>query len=97
MKKILTTLVLGALLFLPTTGCGTLMFKERQHAENSGRIDPNVAILDGIGLLFWIVPGLVAYAVDFYTEAIYLPDHVAKGEGPFIKDDTTVASEKTDD
>ena len=38
------------------------------------RIDPTVAILDGIGLLLFIIPGLVAFAVDFHTGAIYLPE-----------------------
>jgi len=33
-----------------------------------------VAILNGIGLLFYLVPGIVAFAVDFATGAIYLPD-----------------------
>jgi hypothetical protein len=29
--------------------------------------------LDGLGLLLFFVPGVVAFAVDFYTGAIYLP------------------------
>lgn len=48
------------------------MYPER-HDQGTGRIDPTVAILDGIGLLLFIIPGLVAFAVDFYTDAIYLP------------------------
>jgi len=91
--KTLASLLLASLLLVPATGCGTLLFKERQDQEHSERIDPNVAILDGIGLLFFVIPGLVAYGIDFYTEAIYLPHHVAKGEGPFISDSDTKASE----
>ena len=49
-------LVLGSLLPL---GCGTLLFEER-HGQDAGRIDPNVIVLDGIGLVFFIVPGLLA-------------------------------------
>ena len=33
-----------------------------------------------------ILPGLVAFGIDFYTGAIYLPPDVTKGEGPFIED-----------
>ena len=53
-------------------GCGTLMHPERR-GQLSGRIDPTVAILDGIGCLFFVVPGLIAFAIDFGSGAIYLP------------------------
>ncbi|HCD37400.1 MAG TPA: hypothetical protein DEQ77_01485, partial [Candidatus Omnitrophica bacterium] len=53
-------------------GCGTLMYPERR-GQRGGRIDAGVAILDGIGLLFFIIPGLIAYAIDFSTGTIYLP------------------------
>jgi hypothetical protein len=72
-------------LALPLTGCGTLIFPERQ-GQGSGKLDPNILILDAFGLLFFIVPGLVAFAVDFATGAIYLPSGVERGEGPFIQD-----------
>ncbi|MDM1717424.1 polyribonucleotide nucleotidyltransferase [Thiopseudomonas alkaliphila] len=61
----------GALL-LQLAGCGTLLYPERK-GKSGGRIDPAVAILDGIGLLFWVIPGLVAYAIDFANGTIYLP------------------------
>ena len=32
-----------------------------------------VAILDGIGLLLFIIPGVIAFAVDFNNGTIYLP------------------------
>jgi len=32
-----------------------------------------VVALDAIGLLFFFVPGVIAFAVDFVTGAIYLP------------------------
>jgi len=52
-------------------GCGTLLYPERR-GQTHGRIDAGVAILDGIGLLFFIIPGMIAYAIDFSTGAIYL-------------------------
>ena len=32
-----------------------------------------MAVLDGIGLLFFIIPGVIAFAVDFSNGTIYLP------------------------
>lgn len=61
-----------ALVLLSQVACGTLIYPERQ-GQTSGRMDPSVLILNGIGLFFFIVPGLVAFAVDFSTGAIYLP------------------------
>jgi hypothetical protein len=72
-----------ALPLLAQTGCGTLLYPER-HGQSSGRIDPAIAIMNGIGLLFFIIPGLIAFAIDFSTGAIYLPS-----------DDTAIASEPT--
>ena len=52
--------------------CGTIFYPDRR-GQVSGRIDPAVAIMNAIGLLFFIIPGLLAFAVDFTTGAIYLP------------------------
>jgi hypothetical protein len=52
--------------------CGTLLYPERR-GQPSGRLDIGVVALDGIGLLLFLVPGVVAFAVDFATGAIYLP------------------------
>jgi hypothetical protein len=86
--KTIASLFLALFLALPFTSCGTLFFSQRQKAEHSDRLDPNILILDGIGLIFWILPGVIAYGIDFATGAIYLPPKVQKGEGPFIKDET---------
>lgn len=86
MKKT-ASLLLCLFLVVPFTGCGTLFFNQRANKEHSKDLDTNIVILDAIGLLFWVVPGVVAYIVDFSTGAIYLPNGVEKGEGPFIKDE----------
>ena len=52
--------------------CGTIMYPER-HGQRAGQIDPLVAGLDGVGLLFFILPGVIAFAVDFNNHSIYLP------------------------
>lgn len=55
------------------TGCGTLAHSERCGQPHSNQIDWKIAALDGLGLILFFVPGVVAFAVDFYTGAIYLP------------------------
>ena len=68
--------ILGGLLSLALisqlAACGTIFYPERR-GQVSGRIDPAIAVMDAIGLLFYIIPGLLAFAVDFITGAIYLP------------------------
>ncbi|SFM32087.1 cation transporter dimerization domain-containing protein [Halopseudomonas yangmingensis] len=71
--KPLASLLLSATLITQLSACGTVFYPERR-GQISGEIDPGVAILNGIGLLFYLVPGIVAFAVDFATGAIYLPD-----------------------
>ena len=56
-----------------SSGCGTIFHSERIGQPHSRDIDWKVAALNGLGLLFFFVPGVVAFAVDFYTGAIYLP------------------------
>jgi hypothetical protein len=64
---------------LVQTGCGTILYPNRR-GQRGGRIDAGVAILDGIGLLFFIIPGVIAFAVDFGNGSIYLP---GGAPGPF--------------
>ena len=54
-------------------GCGTLLHRERVNQPHSRDIDWSVAAYDGLGLILFFVPGVIAFAVDFYTGAIYLP------------------------
>jgi len=65
-------LVVPIFLLVQVVGCGTIMYPERR-GQNHGQIDSGVAILDGLGLLLFIIPGVIAFAVDFSTGAIYYP------------------------
>jgi hypothetical protein len=49
------------------------LYPERRNQPAGGRIDVGVALLDGFWLLVGIIPGVIAFAVDFSTGAIYLP------------------------
>lgn len=53
--------------------CGTILYPERK-GQVGGQIDAGVAALNGIGLLFFLVPGVIAFAVDFNNGTIYLPN-----------------------
>jgi len=53
-------------------GCGTLMYPERR-GQKGGRLDIGIVALDTIGLLFFLIPGIIAFAVDFSEGTIYLP------------------------
>jgi hypothetical protein len=73
--RIAVTLAAG--LALGLASCGTLLYPERR-GQPPGRLDPGVAVLDGVGLLLFFVPGAVAFIVDFATGAIYLPPEDAR-------------------
>ncbi len=68
----LVALALTATILFISTSCGILLYPERR-GQPRGAIDPGVVLLDAIGLIFFVVPGLVAFAVDFSTGAIYFP------------------------
>jgi len=72
LKKILVLAFFTPFILL-TTGCGAIFYPER--SGNVSRVDPKVAVLDGVGLVFFIIPGIVAYAVDISTGCIYLSDN----------------------
>jgi len=69
-KVIAASLTLA--LIAQLTGCGYLLYPERK-GQTGGQIDPAVAIMDGLGLLLMVVPGVIAFAVDFTNGTIYLP------------------------
>jgi hypothetical protein len=62
--------VLVATLLTQVTACGSIFYPDRR-GQIDGKIDPAIAVLDAVGLLFYIIPGLIAFAVDFATGAIY--------------------------
>ena len=71
LKKSIMMLLLLTLI-LETASCGFFMYPERRN-QSKGEVDVGVAALDAIGLVFFIIPGLIAFAVDFSANTIYLP------------------------
>lgn len=71
-----TRFIGGALalsLMTQLAACGTLFYPDRR-GQISGKVDPVILALDAIGILFYVIPGLIAFGVDFATGAIYLPN-----------------------
>ena len=62
------------------SSCGTIIYPQRVNQKEHGGLDPAIVIMDGIGLFFFIIPGLIAFAVDFGTGAIYYPEGKAPGD-----------------
>lgn len=91
-----SALIITLLLSLTLTACGTILYPERK-GQISGRIDPAIAVLDGIGLLFFLVPGVIAFAVDFSDGTIYLPhgkrSHLTANELKQLREGKLTASE----
>src|SRR5690606_2593274 len=70
--------VLAVTLLTQLSACGSIFYPDRR-GQIEGRIDPGIAIANAVGLLFYVIPGLLAFAIDFATGAIYLPDgHTAQ-------------------
>lgn len=67
--KLITVVLLAATLNL--SACGYFMYPERV-GQTGGRVDPAIVVLDAMGLLFGIIPGVIAFAVDLTTGTIYL-------------------------
>ncbi len=82
----------GALALPAISGCGTFLYPERR-GQHGGQIDWKVVALDGIGLLLFFIPGVIAFAVDITTGAIYLPPHEYRGQSPAKMQEGYVAVE----
>jgi len=63
---------LAVALCIQLSGCGTILKPERK-GQSAGQLDVGIVALNAIGLLFFLVPGVIAFAVDFNNGTIYLP------------------------
>ncbi len=68
------SLALCAAIGLETASCGTILYPERR-GHVSDRVDPGVVAMDGLWCLVFLVPGVVAFIVDFSNGAIYKSEH----------------------
>lgn len=86
--KVLCAIV-AVMFCLQLASCGFLLYPERR-GQTHGRIDAAIAVLDGVGLLLFVIPGIVAFAVDFATGTIYLPGSKRAFTTPSDGNDMTV-------
>lgn len=77
-KFIVRSMALG--LSIQLSGCGTILKPERK-GQSAGNLDTSIVALNAIGLLFFLVPGVIAFAVDFNNGTIYLPGGSASVNG----------------
>ncbi|OEC34004.1 hypothetical protein SAMN05216600_108121 [Pseudomonas cuatrocienegasensis] len=78
--------VVAVALFTQLAACGTIFYPDRR-GQIEGKIDPLIAGLNAVGILFFVIPGLIAFAVDFATGAIYLPGgQTAQVDPQLLKD-----------
>src|SRR4051812_47814786 len=72
-------------------GCGMILHPERRNQPPGGSVDWSIFALDAMGLLLFFIPGVIAFAVDFSTGAIYLPPSQFGSAGRPAKDQSLVA------
>ena len=56
-------LSLALLTAMLVSSCGTILYPERQ-GQKGDKVDVNVVLMDGIGLFFFLVPGIIAFVVE---------------------------------
>lgn len=89
-------IVVAIVFMLQVVGCGTIIYPERR-GQTTGRIDVGIAVLDGLGLLLFIIPGVIAFAVDFSTGTIYLPHGKSRASKGLEDNHMTVVKVNPDD
>lgn len=75
--------VLAATLLTQLSACGSIFYPDRR-GQIDGKVDPAIVVLDALGLLFYVIPGVIALGVDFATGAIYY----APGEQAYVDPQT---------
>ncbi len=83
-------ITISILLIIQLSGCGYILYPERRGQKPVGRIDPAIAVLDALGLLLFIVPGVIAFAVDITNGTLYFPDGRRRSSGPTGDEPMTV-------
>jgi hypothetical protein len=58
-----------------TSGCGTIIYPERVGQPRGGPLDWKIVALDTVGLVLFVVPGAIAFAVDWYNGTLFLPEY----------------------
>ena len=70
-KSSFLSLFLTITLLSQLFSCGYVLHPERR-GQKSGQVDWAIVGLDSIGIIFFIIPGLIAFGVDIYSGTLYL-------------------------
>ena len=66
-------IILLSCLALFISSCGTILKPNQVGKRHSSQLDVTIVLLDAIGLLFFVIPGVVAFIVDYSNGTLYLP------------------------
>lgn len=84
----------GSALCTALGGCGTILYPDR-IGQSRGPLDWKVVALDTVGLLLFLVPGVIAFIVDFHNGTIYLPpEEVPYHDAPALSRKVSLEPEK---
>jgi threonine dehydrogenase-like Zn-dependent dehydrogenase len=89
-SKSIISLVLTLALTSQLFSCGYFLHPERREQKSKGNVDWAIAGLDAVGLIFFIVPGLIAFAVDVSSGTLYLPKHSSQASNLDWKNATKI-------
>ncbi len=68
-RRLLAILMVAS---LSVSGCGTIFKADRINKAHSSNLDWRIVLLDGLGLFFYILPGVIAYAVDSSNGTLFI-------------------------
>ncbi len=71
MRKVLLAVVAVSVFALQA--CGTILKPNQVGKAHSNKLDTKIVVLDAIGLFFFLIPGVVAFGVDWYNGTLFLP------------------------
>jgi len=60
-------------MFLFLESCGTIFKYKYINKPTSSNLDWGVVALDGIGVILFIIPGIVAFSIDYATGTLFIP------------------------
>lgn len=64
------------ILSLLIASCGTL--SKKTFVKNTGKVDYYIVFLDSLGLLVFVVPGIIALSIDYATGTLFLTEEQEK-------------------
>ena len=71
-------IISAIVLSLFVSACGTILKPNQINKPHSSQLDIAIVALDAFGLIFFIIPGAVAFVVDYSNGTLYLPRHTLR-------------------